>query len=340
VAWFNYPSMPKVNYGSKAATHYMLGVPEYWQTKAGINGWRLDAANEVTPDFWRKFRTKVKSLDKDAWIVGEVWGDGTPWLKGDQWDSVMNYQFRQAILGFLTSSGSGKASDLMKNLMRVYSSYAPQVSRNMMNLIGSHDTPRILTLCNGDRSLAKLAAILQFTWVGAPSIYYGDEIGMEGAKDPDNRRAMAWSTVTPKNDFLALYKVLIHARNANLPLQSGDPVPLISDDATRVVAFARVLEEKADVVAINRDTQPHSIDLNLSSVAGLPRSAATVEFTDALSGRTCSPSKGTLHLRLAARSAAVLVPRSGSFIHSRHNGRAIPSAASAMSIASAHKEPL
>ncbi len=331
VAWFNYPSLPKLNYASADARRYMLGIPKFWQAHADVEGWRLDAANEVTPDYWRDFRKTVKAIDHNAWIVGEEWGDASPWLKGDQWDSTMNYQFREAALGFVTKTGSGKPTDLMRKLMSVYSSYAPQISRNMMNLIGSHDTARILTLCDGDRSLSKIAANLQFTWVGTPSIYYGDELGMAGGKDPDNRRGMAWAMATPENDFLSLYRTLIKARNENLPLQSGDPAPILADDSKRVVAFARVLNNQADVIALNRSDKPENIDLNLGSVADLPRTAITVEFTDALSGKNYIPSEGTLHLRLAPRSAAILIPRLGSLNQPSHH--------LATSKPFAHKEP-
>ena len=337
-AWFNFPSMPKVNYSSPEARRYMLSVPEFWQTKASVAGWRLDAANEVTPDYWVDFRKKVKSINPNAWIVGEVWGDGTPWLKGDQWDSVMNYQFREAVLGFVSQAGSGRPSDLMRKLMGVYNTYVPQVSRNMMNLISSHDTPRILNLCGKDASLAKLAAILQFTWIGTPSIYYGDEIGMEGAKDPDNRRGMTWDAVNRSNSFLNLYKKLVHMRNADRTLQSGDPVPLVIDDQKQVVSFARVLDDKADLIAINRSNTEQSIDLNLRHVTGLPGKAATTEFSDALSGQIIAPTESILHLRLSPRSAAVLIPHSGSISHSRHIRPTSVGAAVAMSKALVNKE--
>jgi len=338
-AWFNFASMPKLNYGNPDVTAYMLGVPQYWQTKADVAGWRLDAANEVTSDYWRAFRSKVKSIDKNAWIVGEVWGDASQWLKGDQWDSVMNYPFRSAVLGLFGKSGTGRASELMNSLMRVYNSYAPQVSRNLMNVIGTHDTPRILTACGGDRDLAKLAAILQFTWVGTPSIYYGDELGMEGDRDPDNRRGMTWSNATPQNDFLSLYKKLIKTRNENPALQSGDPVPLLADDEKRVVAFARVLDGTADVIALNRSDFTQNIDLNLSTVAGLPKTVATVGFTNALTGSAHAAHQSILHLQLAPRSAAVLIPRLGSSPHLSHLRRDLSSANLATSQALAHKEP-
>jgi glycosidase len=339
VAWFNYPSLPKVNYSSAAATAYMLDVPAFWSKRADIEGWRLDAANEVTMDYWRAFRKRVKSINKDIWIVGEVWGDGTPWLKGDQWDSVMNYQFRDAVLKFVTPAGPAKPSLFLNRLMTVYNSYAPQVSRNMMNLIGSHDTARVMTLCEGDASLAKLAAVIQFTWVGAPSVYYGDELGMAGGPDPDNRRGMAWESATPDNSMLSLYRKLVHLRKSSLVLQSGDPVPVLADDAKQVAAYARVLNGTADLIAVNRSAETQEIDLNLSTVAGLPTSVASVEFTDALSGTAYTPHKSILHLRLTPRSAVVLMPRLGISIHPSHHQLAPEGLAMAMSIHHAHKEP-
>lgn len=305
VAWYNYPSMPKLNLSNPETRRYMLDIPRFWDQKAEIAGWRLDVANEVQMDFWRDFRKTVKGIDKDNWIVGEVWGDGSPWLKGDQWDSVMNYRFRGAVLGFVSKDGSGRPSEFLNGLMSVYNSYAPQVSRNMMNLLGSHDTPRILTLCGGDRDLAKLAAVIQFTWVGAPSIYYGDELGMEGDKDPDNRRGMQWELANPQNDFLNLYRRLVKLRRQNRALQSGDPYPLFTDDAQGTLAYARVLGSEFALVAVNRSNEPREVAVPL---AGFPARRST--FTDALTGRTLKVSaRGELLVSLPAKAAAVLIPR-------------------------------
>jgi glycosidase len=305
VAWFNFPSMPKLNLSNPETRNYMLGIPQFWDQKAEIAGWRLDVANEVQMDFWRDFRKVVKGIDKDNWIVGEVWGDGSPWLKGDQWDSVMNYRFRGAVLGFVGKDGSGRPSEFLNGLMSVYNSYAPQVSRNMMNLLGSHDTPRILTLCGGDRDLAKLAAVVQFTWVGAPSIYYGDELGMEGDKDPDNRQGMRWDLATPQNDFLALYRRLVKTRRESRVLQSGDPHPLFADDVQGTLAYARVLDKDFALVALNRSGETREVAVPL---AGLP--ARRSMFTDALTGKTLRVSpKGHLLVSLPPKSAAVLIPR-------------------------------
>jgi len=338
VAWYNFPSMPKLNYSNPETRKYMLTIPEYWEKTVGIDGWRLDAANEVVQDYWQDFRSRVKNTNSQAWILGEVWGDGSSWLQGDQWDSVMNYPFREAVVGFLGKQGNGKPSDLMNRLMTVYGRYAPQVSRNLMNLVGSHDTPRIRTVCGGDLSLARLAAAIQFTWVGTPSVYYGDELGMEGDRDPDNRRCMDWESAKPDNDLLRDYKKLIHLRNSDPVLQSGDPVPLLVDDAKQVVSYARVLGDRADLVAINRSDREQEVDLSVRNNVALPKAAFKHDFYDAFGGNLITPTGSTLHLRIAPRSAAVFVPRSGTYSHSRRRRSELTGSKVAMSKALLSKE--
>ncbi|AIE85612.1 alpha amylase N-terminal ig-like domain-containing protein [Fimbriimonas ginsengisoli] len=316
VAWFNFPSMPKVNHSNPAFRRYLLDVPVYWAKHADVAGWRLDVANEVPMDFWRDFRRTVKSINPQNWILGEEWGDATRWLQGDQWDSVMDYPFRGAVLNFVGKDGSGKPSDLMNGLMAAYSRYAPQVSRNAMNLIGSHDTPRILTMCGEDKDLAKLAASIQFTWAGTPSIYYGDELGMSGGKDPENRRGMEWAKATDRNEFLTHYRRLIAIRNANPALQSGDPVPLGSNDANGTATYARVLDAdkgQIAVIALNRSDRPQQIVFSLDRLIH-----RRLKLVDALGGEaaTLSP-QGQIRLSLAPKSAAILVPPSGLIRHSR-----------------------
>lgn len=301
-AWYGFPSMPKVNLEHPAAKEFMLSIPGWWHERAAIHGWRLDVANEVPMSFWRSFRKTVKALDEDKWIVGEVWGDGSPWLKGDQWDSVMNYRFREAVLQFV-ASGSATPTQFAERLMGVYTDYAPQVSRNMMNLLGSHDTPRFRTLCGGDAQLAKLGAKIQFAWVGAPIVYYGDELGMEGGPDPDNRRGMRWDLATDQNAFLQLYRSLGQLRRASRTLQSGDPVILLADDSAGTVAFGRVFEGRASVTVVNRSERERTV---LVPLGALPSAAR--DFRDGLSGERLTASGRTLRVSVPARDARILVP--------------------------------
>ena len=303
-AWFNFPSMPKLNHSNPDVQAYLLGVPTFWMAQADVAGWRLDVADEVPDDFWRAFRRTVKALDPQAWIVGEVWGDAKRWLGGDQWDSAMNYPFRDVAVRFLAQR-SEPAERAWARLEALYWRYGPTVSRNLLNLLSSHDTPRFLTVCGGDRSLARLGATLLLTWVGAPSVYYGDELGMEGGPDPDNRRGMRWDLVRDGNDLLACYRSLIVARNASRALQSGDPVLLLARGD--LLAFARVLDNDLAVVALNRGDRPADLRLRIPR----PGVSSTATLTDALTGQSRTVRRGVLDLTLPARSSAVLIPALG-----------------------------
>ncbi len=306
VAWNNYPSMPKLNLLNPETSDYMLNVVDFWKEQVPLSGLRLDVANEVDMRFWRKLRERAKSLDKQMWIVGEVWGDGSPWLRGDQWDSVMNYQFRDACLGFFADEKMS-SSQFTTRLMAIHQSYPPQVSRNMMNLLSSHDTPRFLTLCNNDTKLQQLAATVQFTWIGAPSIYYGEELGMTGGGDPDNRRGMEWNKATPDNDMLHYYKRLIQIRNNSHALQSGDPVILWADDKTQTAAYARVLEAETSIVAVNRSRDFQTIEIALPTSID-SKKARTVGFRGALNQRNVkADATGKLKIQMRPLSAAILL---------------------------------
>lgn len=313
-AWFGFPSMPKLNVMNPDTTAYLMGVLDFWARNSEIAGWRLDVANEVPMPFWRTFRTHLKSIKPDAWILGEEWGNASAWLGGDQWDSVMNYPFRFATVNFLGPKGDGKATSYLHALMSNYSNYAPQVSRNLMNLLGSHDTSRILTELGGNVQAAMLAAVVQFTWVGIPSIYYGDELGMEGGADPENRRGMEWQRATSANSMLAHYRRLAAMRNASELLKSGDPVPLAADDAKGVVAFARTDGRQSAIVAINKSGSFQQIDIAIPS--------GSEKLVDAMSGETFTIStERKLRLTLPAKGFLVLLPpREGSRVVSAVRG--------------------
>jgi glycosidase len=320
VAWFNYPSMPKLNVMNPATHQYLLDVLHYWLKNApGVSGYRFDVANEIDQRFWRDARKDLKGIDPNIWLVGEEWGDASQWLQGDQWDASMDYPFREACLGFFATQQSS-ASQFAQALMANYNRYAPQVSRNMMNLLGSHDTARFLTLCKGDVASDELAAAVQFTWVGAPSIYYGDEIGMQGGVDPDNRKGMVWSEANDANPVLEFYKKLIRIRKSSSALQSGDPRILQTNDANSTFAYARELDDDLAVVAVNRSSSAQTIFVQLPETA--PYSTALRQgFLDALSGRRFSVTGHELTLSLAAKSAVILRPLSSHVSSTGHQRR-------------------
>ncbi|MBN8691121.1 MAG: alpha amylase N-terminal ig-like domain-containing protein [Armatimonadetes bacterium] len=299
VGWWGTEWMPKINLANKDAYNYLMESVDFWMAQAKLSGWRLDVANEPPQWFWQDFRKRVKGHNPNAWIVGEVWYDANPWLKGDQWDASMNYPFRDVVIQYV-AKGSTKPTQFVNNLMRVYGLYAPQVSRNQLNLISSHDTPRFLHEAGNDRKLQALGAVVQFTWPGAPSVYYGEEIGMEGAQDPDNRRAMRWDMVGPKNELLSLYSKLIAVRKGASVLHNGEPVIFNQFDNENVATYGRVSGQDLAVVVINRSSK------QFKGAVQLGAANKNRVLVDVLTGKTfTADSQGRLTVTLEPVSALV-----------------------------------
>lgn len=310
VGWFGYAALPMLNLKNRDCLAYMTSLPSFWRNVAHFDGMRLDSANSIDSWFWQALRRREKAADPNVWIVGEVWGDGSQWLAGDQWDSVMNYPFREACLGFF-ANGKTKASEFMTALRRNSDMYVPQVSRNLMNLLSSHDTPRFLTLCHDDVALDELAATVQFTWPGTPSIYYGEEIGMDGGRDPDDRRPMQWERAVVSNPLLAYYKKLIQIRNSHPALQSGDTNVTMSDDGANTIGYERNFGDDHVVVVLNRSESQTDVVLPLSRFRLHTVPPPKISFVDALTGtKFISGSDGKVHVNLGGKRAAVLIPSS------------------------------
>lgn len=242
--------MPKLMTANPEVRLYLLQVARYWTQTLGIDGWRLDVANEVDPQFWREFRQTVRSVNPDALIVGEVMTRADAWLQGDQFDSVMNYPFRQACLDFFATDAI-RADEFAARLARLRAAYASPVHQVLWNLLDSHDTPRFRTECREaakrqggaavghSRDRQALAAILQLTYEGAPLIYYGDEVGMEGGGDPDCRRPMIWEESRQDQELLTLYRRLLALRKELPALRCGFYRALVRDGLRNVFAFWR-----------------------------------------------------------------------------------------------------
>ncbi len=276
--WWGYDSMPVIK--STNGSEYQTGnwaqeiisgsgsVTQYWIAK-GNDGWRLDVANEVSDETWKHFRSSVKSLNSDAVIIGEIWDDATKYLKGDMYDSVMNYLFRNAVTEF--AMGKADAQNATAQLDRIRERYPEEAFYAMMNLVGSHDTTRILSYLDGiqdDRNQKDLAsafptyagtsqaakemqhlvAFLQFTYPGAPTIYYGDEIGMVGSDDPDDRRAFEWGR--GQRELVEWYAKLAAIRSAYPALRTGD-LTVIDTENANLMAFSRSLKNKEILVIAN-----------------------------------------------------------------------------------------
>lgn len=183
--------MPKLNTANEQVQEFLIEIAAYWMRETGIDGWRLDVSDEVSHDFWRRFRKEVKKINPDCVIIGENWHDAYPYLQGDQYDSIMNYSFTKACLDYFAREkfdAKAMAEKLNANLMR----NLEQVNVMMLNLLDSHDTHRFFSEVGCDKRKLLAALALEIVFIGTPCIYYGTEICMEGGYDPDSRRCFDW----------------------------------------------------------------------------------------------------------------------------------------------------
>ena len=278
-AWFQLPALPKFNTDTEAVRTFIFDVAQHW-IEFGADGWRLDVPSEIDDDsFWREFRQGVKGTNPEAYLVGEIWGRADPWLQGDQFDGVMNYVFNRASLGFFGGQSLDirqrpggyplqrlTATEFADTIDELLERYPQDVTQAQFNLLSSHDMPRFLTLVRGDRTALKLATLFQMTFPGAPSIYYGDETGMEGGPDPDCRRSFLWDEDVWDHDLLDHFRRAVTLRRETPVLRRGSYVRLVADDAHRVYAFGRHLPGPAPdsepvIVILNRGSKPYRCDL-------------------------------------------------------------------------------
>ncbi len=250
VAWWKFKSLPKFNTDNPQVRRYLIDVARYWVDQ-GIDGWRLDVPNEIDDDgFWADFRSAVKSANPDAYLVGEIW-DGDPrWVGPGHFDGLLNYPMREAVLGYI-ASGTLKASDFAGRVEALLSRYARENALANYSTLGSHDTERIRTLCGKNAAKVRLAFLFQFFYPGVPGIYYGDEIGLEGGKDPDSRRAFPWEAARWDRSLRDLVQRLVSLRRQLGVLRRGEFIRLMADDAAGVSAFARKLNAQVAILALN-----------------------------------------------------------------------------------------
>ncbi|WHY21024.1 alpha-glycosidase [Paenibacillus sp. G2S3] len=289
------PHMPKLNTEHPEVKEYLLKVAEFWITEVGIDGWRLDVANEVDHDFWREFRKVVKRANPEAYILGEIWHESAPWLEGDKFDAVMNYPFTDAVLDFFVH-GSLDAEGFANSIGRQLSRYPLQASEVAFNLLDSHDTPRLLTLAAGDKNKMRLAALFQFTFMGTPCIYYGDEFGMDGEGDPGCRKCMEWNPEKQDRNLFQFYRQLIQIRNDQPALRTGTFTFLEAGRQGSKIAYERRLDLQNIVVLINSEetAQTFRIDVDERNWENL--------FT----GDTVSAERGKLIMKMPAYGFAIL----------------------------------
>jgi len=293
------PTMPKLNAANPEVAAYLCEVGRFWIREAGIDGWRIDVANEVDPNFWRKFRDAVKAERPDAAIIGEIWGDSHLWLGGDMFDSVMHYPFTFPVKDFFARGTMG-LPELDRRLNRIAAMYAHPVRDALWTMLDTHDTERFFTATGEDAEATRLAAFLQFAFPGAPLVYYGAEIGMKGAHDPDCRRCMEWERATGENDFLTFYRRLGSARRELEALRTGSFRTLAVTDST--YAFLRMTPDSAVVAVMNTQADERIITIDLP--AACPDRGIWRDFLEGAEVLHQQPSRITV--RIAGRSGALL----------------------------------
>jgi len=279
-AWWGFSHLPKLNTEEPAVRRYLLEVGTHWIRDFGIAGWRLDVPNEVPHSFWKEFRRAVKQADPEAYITGEIWSDASPWLQGDQFDGVMNYPDRAAILDLLGGKMGGR--EFLVAVQKVLLPYPEQAHGCLLNLLGSHDTARIATLLERDERRLAVAEVLQFTLPGTPMIYYGDEIGMEGGKDPDCRRCYPVDPQAGNRQQRQRLRRLAELRRNAPALVEGTFRPLFGEGAA--LLFERRLGDEAWLVAVNAGDSPARIPglSGRDQVSGRDLSGELPAFTAAI----------------------------------------------------------
>jgi cyclomaltodextrinase / maltogenic alpha-amylase / neopullulanase len=263
-AWWNFASLPKFNTDNPAVRNYIFDIARYW-IEQGADGWRLDVPNEIDDDtFWAEFRHVVRTANREAYILGEIW-DGDPrWVGEHNFDGLMNYPVRDAVLGFLNADINATAfANAVEGLLEKYSRenvYAMYVP------LGSHDTERLMTLLQNNLDKAKLAFAFQFAYPGAPAIYYGDELGLQGGKDPDCRRAFPWDRGHGDEELRTWVKNLISLRKRLACLRRGDYRQISVEEDRGTYSFARTLGDEVVLMAINASASPRHLKLPVSSL--------------------------------------------------------------------------
>ncbi|HAR1309874.1 TPA: glycoside hydrolase family 13 protein [Enterococcus faecium] len=254
------PFMPKLNTANPEVQKYLLDIATYWIKEFDIDGWRLDVANEVDHHFWKKFREAVTEIKPDIYILGEIWHSSQAWLQGDEFHAVMNYAFTDSIKDYFAKKKI-TASQMVSGMNHQQMLYRDQVNEGTFNLLDSHDTARILTLCQGNKELMKSVMAFMFLQKGSPCIYYGTEIGMTGEDDPDCRKCMIWEKEEQDLELFGFIKELVSLRKQlSKIISEGSTQWLIVYDREDKLCFTRELEGQIIYVYFNQSKEPWVVE--------------------------------------------------------------------------------
>lgn len=341
--WWGHDTLPKLNYeGSKELYAYILRIAAKWVSPPyNIDGWRLDVAADLahSPEanhkFWQDFRRAVKEANPNAIILAEHYGDPGSWLQGDQWDTVMNYDaFMEPITWFLTGMQKhsddyredlfGNAASFWDAMYYHGTSYSMPSLQISMNELSNHDHSRFLTRTNKkvgrtntlgpeaaeagvNKAVMREAVLMQMTWPGAPTIYYGDEAGVCGFTDPDNRRTYPWGR--EDRELIFYHKELIRIHKNNQEFLTGSIKELLSD--YNVIGYSRFNNDAQSVILVNNNDSEYETVINVW-VTGVPKNCKLNQLimsTDAgytIESKEYPVVSGRLSITLPATSAVIL----------------------------------
>ena len=261
-AWWNFKSLPKLNTDNPRVRKYIMDVAKYW-IEAGADGWRLDVPNEIDDDaFWAGFRQVVKGANPDAYILGEIWTVDPRWVDNNHFDGLMHYPVREALIEVL--NGHIKPEQFGDKVEGLFDAYPEANVKAMYVPLGSHDTKRIRQKLGGDLAKAKLAFLYQFAYPGAPAIYYGDEVGVDGGKDPDCRRAFPWNKKDWQGDLRIWVQSLIALRKTLPALRRGKYQRIHAGEKS--YAFARTLGSEKVLVIMNLSNEKQTLRIPVDTL--------------------------------------------------------------------------
>ena len=257
-SWWGVPDMPKINYSCEDARKWALDVTAFWINNFNIDGWRMDVAKEIDLLFWKDFRKTAKDSNQNVLLFSEIFGDTSQWLQGDMFDGTMNYSFRESMVDYFATKRMN-ISEFSDSLANLYFMYSFKALSSCQNLLSSHDVKRFLNRCSDDSSIYG-PIFMQATFPGIAGIYYGDEIGLNGGNEPNNREAFPWNDEGSWDINLQNYiREIMNIKSSNNILKYGN-FQLLPNQNDAIV-FRRALRDKSLLCIFNRSEDQKNIKI-------------------------------------------------------------------------------
>ncbi len=257
-SWWGVPDMPKINYSCEDARKWALDVTAFWINNFNIDGWRMDVAKEIDLLFWKDFRNIAKDSNQNVLLFSEIFGDTSQWLQGDMFDGTMNYSFRESMVDYFATKRMD-ITEFSDSLANLYFMYSFKALSSCQNLLSSHDVKRFLNRCSEVSSIYG-PIFMQATFPGIAGIYYGDEIGLDGGNEPDNREAFPWNDEEIWDTNLQTYiREIMNIKSSNNILKYGN-FQLLPNQNDAIV-FRRTLKDKSLLCIFNRSEDQKKIKI-------------------------------------------------------------------------------